>query len=68
MDYKFLSMELTELLRHINSQINNVKIEAFHMGISASAMRNTNGDWVMSGLLQAKAQTLSSLVLLRKEE
>jgi hypothetical protein len=56
--------ELQTLLVMIDKQMDAVIDAAMDMEISPFAMRDNTGRWVMSDLLSAKAQSLSSLIYL----
>jgi len=57
--------DTVQLLNDINTQIKEVKEEAQRRGFSPEKMRDENGSWVMSPLLQAKAQAYATLVQLQ---
>jgi hypothetical protein len=60
-----LRRDTIQLLKQIEAQISEVHEEARRMGIPPEKMRDANGNWVMSPLLLAKAQTYGMLVLLQ---
>lgn len=60
-----LRRDTMHLLRQIDDQIEEVKMEAHKMGIASSKLRDSSGNWVMIPLLQAKAQAYSTLVHLQ---
>lgn len=57
-----LRRDTVQLLRDIDAQINEIKAEADKLGIPARKLRDANNNWVMSPLLLAKVQALSTLV------
>ncbi len=67
-DNETLTVALSYLLIQINKQIEKVTAEAKELGWGPEVMRNSDGSWVMTDLLVAKAQVLSSLVLLRTDK
>ena len=57
--------QLTSLLASIEEQEDcMIQFALEELRISPYEMRNPDGSWAMAGLLQAKAQTLSSLILI----
>lgn len=68
----FIKTQLNTTLSRINEQIDMVEKSAadpmhFLPGTKASEIRNTDGEYVMTPLLLAKAQTLNAMVHLLKE-
>lgn len=62
-----LRKETVQLLQEINTQMAAVKEAAETMEIPPEKMRDSNGNWVMTPLLLAKAQAYSTLVALQKK-
>lgn len=60
-----LRRDTMALIREIDAQIEEVKETATRMGIPSQKLQDTNGNWVMSPLLLAKAQAYHSLILLQ---
>lgn len=63
-----LRRDTIQLLKQIDAQINEVTEEARKKGIPREKMRDASGNWVMSPLLLAKAQTYGMLVLLQVKQ
>lgn len=61
-----LGRELSRTMSQINAQIEEVREEAKRMEISPIKMRDTSGNYVLTPLLVAKAQTLHALVLVNQ--
>lgn len=62
-----LRKETVALLSQVNRMIDEVKQEAEQRGTSPEKMRDMNGTFVMTALLQVKAQAISALVELNKK-
>lgn len=60
--------ELEELLDQIEQSMAYTKLEAKKMDISPFAMRHSDGSFAMANLLDAKARTLSTLILLKEKQ
>ena len=56
-----LRTELENTLKEINTSLEYVKHLAQHRDVPAETMQYPNGQYIMFGLLAAKAQVLSSL-------
>ena len=54
-------------MAQINAQIEEIHSQAKRMGIPAVKMRDASGNYVLSPLLAAKAQTLHALVLVNQK-
>lgn len=61
-----LGRELTRTISQINQQIAEVEKRAKEMEIAPYKLRDTNGGFVLSPLLAAKAQTLHALALINQ--
>lgn len=64
----FLLEDLGILLKSINDQIREVEIEAEHLGIPATELRTSGGDWPLRSLFSAKAHTINAIVVLKSTE
>lgn len=60
-----LRRDVIAIIKQIDAQLDEVKEEASRMGIPPQKMRDTNGNFVMSPLLLAKAQAYGSLIQLQ---
>ena len=60
--------ELQELLGELDQQIEVITKQAKRMDCSPYAMKNPDGSWALANLLSAKAQLLSTYVLLRAKQ
>lgn len=60
-----LRRDTIQLLKQIDTQIAEITQTAKDMGIPPEKLRDSTGNWVMSPLLLAKAQTYGMLVLLQ---
>ena len=69
MMYEKTSMiqQLMSLMEQINAQIESVEEYCKDDDTVAAQLRTSDGRWVMNDLLQAKAQVLSSMVLLEEQ-
>lgn len=56
--------DLHDLLHRIDEQIEEAEREAARMGIHPKMMRTTHGDYYMTPMYIAKAQTINSIILL----
>lgn len=68
LDVNIISVQLSELLETIDHQIHIVETFAREEGIPPLKLMDRNGNWVMAPLLLAKAQTLTSLAYLGREQ
>lgn len=57
--------DLAILLENINDQIQEVEIEAKHLGIQAKELRTSGGDWPLRSLLIGKAQVINAMTLMK---
>lgn len=60
-----LRRDTIALLKQIDLQIVQVQREATRLGIEPHQLRDSNNNWPMVPLLQAKAQAYGTLVLLQ---
>lgn len=60
-----LRKETVALIRDIELQIDEVKKIAASLDARPEELRDMNGNWPMSSLLQAKAQAYNTLVMLQ---
>lgn len=60
-----LRRDTIRLLMQINAQIEEVVKQANEKGISPHEVRDSNNNWVLIPLLQAKAQSYNTLVMLQ---
>jgi len=60
-----LRKDTVALIRQIDNQIAEVTREAVRMGVPPERVRDSNGNWPLIQLLQAKAQAYNTLVLLQ---
>lgn len=63
-----LRAELRDTLRSIDMQIDVVNSKALKAGTVSYRMQDANGGWVLTPLLQARAQVLTALVTLESIE
>ena len=70
MEYNLESMliNIKELLDQIDKQIAAVTKQARRMDIAPYEMRNPDGSWTFANLLPAKAQLLSTYVILMAKQ
>lgn len=61
MQHPQLRAELEDVVKQIDAQIQEVREEAYRMGIGVSAIRTRDGVWVMNDLLIGKATALAAL-------
>lgn len=61
-----LGRELVKTLTQVNAQIDVVNKEAKDLGIPVFKLTDTQGNFVLTPLLAAKAQLLHSLVLVNQ--
>lgn len=62
-----LREELMKTYRDIEAILREVEDRALEMGIDPYKMRSTDGTWLMTPLLLAKAQTLHALALINQK-
>jgi len=60
-----LRKETVALIRDIDRQIDEVKKVSDNVGIQPEQLRDKDGNWAMTPLLQAKATAYNTLVLLQ---
>jgi hypothetical protein len=60
-----LRKELTQLIRQIDAQMEEVNRHAAEIGIEGYKLRDAQGNWVTAPLLLAKAQAYAALVQLQ---
>lgn len=60
-----LSDVLVELYGQIEDEIDEVREMALEMGCRSSQVKTNHGDFMLTPLLLAKAQTLSAIAMLR---
>lgn len=60
-----LRLDLMNLIKEIDSQIQEVKGVAQEMGIPPEKLRDRTGNYVMTPLLLAKAQSYAALIQLQ---
>lgn len=62
-----LRRDLVQLIRQIDTQMDEVKKQAENLGIEPKQLRDANGNWAISPLLVAKAQAYAALIQLQKK-
>jgi hypothetical protein len=62
-----LRKDTVRLLQQIETQIDEVRLEAAKYDVPPEKMRDANGSWVMIPLLLAKAQGYATLVQLNDQ-
>lgn len=60
-----LRRDTVQLIKQIDVQIAEATASAQHLDISPEQMRDSQGNWVMTPLLHAKATAYNTLVLLQ---
>lgn len=60
-----LRKDTVVLIRTIDAQIDEVEGEARIAGVPANKLKDSNGNWVLSPLLLAKAMAYNTLVMLQ---
>lgn len=63
-----LRKDTVALINIINAQIDEVEGEAKIAGVPANKLKDSNGNWVLSPLLLAKAMAYNTLVMLQSRE
>ena len=63
-----LRRDTIQLLKQVETQIEEVQRQAKQMGVSIYELRNSNGEWPMIPLLLAKTQAYSMLIQLQTKK
>lgn len=63
-----LRRDTVQLINQIEKQIEEAKTAAVRLGVPPEKLRDSNGGWVMSPLLLAKATAYNTLVILQVKE
>lgn len=68
MDTPEIRRELDRALRQINSQIEEIRQEAVRTSTPPVTMRDSQGNYIWSPLVVAKAQVLHAIVLMHEKD
>lgn len=63
-----IHQELDLALRQINSQIEEIRLEAVRTSTPPVTMKDSRGDYIWAPLVAAKAQVLHGLTLLHEKD